>query len=714
VFSIRNKLSMIHQAERSECGLACLTMIAKYYGNDINLSSIRCHYPSVGGSGTRLKDLIDIANSLGFSTRAIRAELEEISQLKLPCIIHWELNHFVVLAKLNKNGALIHDPAKGKRVVDWKELNTCFTGIVLELSPSVGFKKLQGKKQIKLRDLLFSIPNIRAFLFQLAFISLVLEILAIAAPLLTQVIIDTVFLTSDKELLVTIIIGVVFVLVLNVVLSSVRDWCVLTLSVSVNLHWLDRLFGHLTALPIPFFEKRGVGDISSRFNSATTIQQTLTSYFVESLLDSVMAIGTFIFMLLYSFKLTIVTLGGLIIYSGLKFAWYGYLRQKTEESLFISAKEDGYFIETLRGIQSIRLFQRTAERKNIWMNMIVEQSNVSVELEKARIAYQALNVAIVGVEQSIILWFGANLVFNNYFSIGMFMAFASYSTQFSSKITNLVNNVLSLKMIRLHLDRVSDIILSSADGLDRNQLITKEFVPEIEFRRVYFKYDDSSDWLLENISFKISQGEVVALVGPSGCGKSTILKLALGIHKPVKGDIFVSGIPLNELHFGFVRNNIASVLQEDFIFSGSIFDNIAFMDPNPNVERVYECAKQACIYDDVVRFPMGFNTGFGDIGVTLSSGQQQRVLFARALYTKSQLLLLDEATSHLDNKTEHRMNKIIRGLGLTILMVAHRSETINSATRVISLSHQGQLCNLAHDEESVADRLLSENGLCIW
>lgn len=683
-FFEKKKLPVIYQSESSECGLAALAMIANFYGHEVDLVSLRMRYDS-HSMGSRLADLIQVATDLHLHSRAVKVELDEVKDLKTPCILHWNLNHFVVLERVQKNSFIIHDPAIGKCTVSHSIMNRSFTGVALELSPAKLFERLNLSSKIKLTDVIKWLPDIRGSILKIIFMSMLIELVSIISPLYMQFIVDGVLINSDRELLITIIISSFFILFMNAVVMSVRSWSTLILSTSINLSWLKGTFHHLLSLPITFFEKRQIGDIASRFGSMSSIQQTLTSYFIESFLDGIMAIGTFILMFLYSPKLAFISVGALLIYTVLRFIWYSYLKSITEEQLVIGAKEDSYFIETLRGIQSIKLFRRVAERESAWMNLLVEQTNIGVKLEKFSIIYKIVNAMTTGVSQSLILWFGATLVMDNKMSIGMYMAFIAYSTQFSDRMSSLIDNFISLKMIRLHLDRLSDIILTKPETLkvEHTDKINAPFT--IEFKNVYFTYSKDLPWVIENLSFKIEHGEIVALTGPSGSGKSTVLKLILGFYHPQKGEVLICGISTKSMNMNSFRKIISCVMQDDILFNGTIYDNIAFMDSTPNNERAMKSAELACIDEKIRSLPMGYNTAIGEIGCFLSGGQQQRLILARALYKSPNILLLDEATSSLDSDTEYKINNVINKLELTTLLIAHRKETIESAQRVISL-----------------------------
>ncbi|MGY3901075.1 peptidase domain-containing ABC transporter [Aeromonas lusitana] len=685
-FFSKNKLPIFFQSELSECGLACIAMIASYHGHKINTASIRKQFNSFS-MGAKLRDLMDLASQLYLLPRALRVDLHELGQLKMPCILHWNMNHYVVLADVKKKHIIVHDPAIGKVKVPFSKVSESFTGVALELTKKVSFEEISVENKISFRDILEKLPDIKSPLIQIIFLSFFLEAISIIPPLYMQFIIDGVLLNSDRELLLTIIISSLAILAINVIIQSIRSWAALVLSVKMNLSWMRNIFHHLLSLPIYFFEKRQIGDISSRFSSSISIQQTLTNYFIESLLDGIMALGTLVLMLLYSYKLAIISICSLVGYTFFRLAWYSYLKEITEEQLVISAQENSYFIETLRGIQSIKSYKKTLERESAWFNILINQTNIDVRLARFSIAYKFINTMFFGIAQSMTLWVGASLVIDSLLSIGMYMAFMSYSSQFTGRMSSLIDNIISLKMISLHIDRLSDIVSTEPErtGICKALPCDKSNI-YIEFVNVYFRYSDDSEWVLNNVSFNINSGEVVAITGPSGCGKSTVIKLLMGFYYPQAGEVLIQGVSTKDIDKDTLRDLFSCVMQDDFIFSGSIMDNIAFMDDSPNTVQVVKVAKQACIDTKITSLPMGYNTIVGDIGCPLSGGQKQRIILARALYKNASVFLFDEATSNLDKETEKNISDVICNSGVTTILVAHRDETIRSADRVIDLS----------------------------
>lgn len=687
-FNPKHRLPMLLQAEAAECGLASLGMVAAYHGYESDLLSLRQRF-NTSLKGMTLADMVGIADALGLSCRALRLEPEEMAQLQTPCILHWDMSHFVVLAQVGKTGILIHDPACGRRNIPWKQVSRCFSGVALELSPTAEFQVRQVKQNIPWRALLSGFTGLRHALLQVFLLALLLELLALLSPMFTQWLIDGVLLSADVDMLKVLVAGALLVALGQALVSALRAWSVLSISTTVGLQWMTRVFSHLIQLPMAFFEKRFIGDISSRFAGVETIQQTLTSHFIEAILDGLLAVGTLCLMLVYSPRMTLIALCGLILYGGLRSIWYRYLREMMETCLVLDARQDSHFLETLRGIQAIKLFLRQAERRSAWLNLLIAQTEARVRAEKMSIVFRSLNLLLSGLELAAVLWFGASLVLENQFSVGMLMAFTAYSSQFSLRMAGLIDKAVALKMLRLQTERLADIVLTEVEPRSQTPLAAP-VVAAITFRDVCFRFSDGEPWVCRNLSFSVEEGESVALVGPSGCGKTTLLKLLLGVFTPCSGEILIGGISTRQLGPQGVRALCACVMQDDQLFAGSMRDNISFFDPQPDLARLQHCAELASIHDTISALPMGYQTLVGDMGTTLSGGQRQRLLLARALYKQPRILLMDEATSSLDTTLECRINQAVAQLSLTRLIVAHRPETILSADRVVDVSAGNQ------------------------
>jgi ATP-binding cassette, subfamily B, bacterial CvaB/MchF/RaxB len=411
-------------------------------------------------------------------------------------------------------------------------------------------------------------------------------------------------------------------------------------------------------------------------------------------------------MLMYSLKLSIVVFLSVALYALLRWAGYRPFRRASEEQIVLSAREQSLFLESIRGVQSIKLFNQEEARRARWLNAVADATNRGIATQKMTLGFGTAHTFVGGVENLLIVWLGAHLVMDNVFSLGMLFAFISYKASFTGRVYSLIDKWVELEMLSLQGERLADIVLTEpetdtatdafATGNDNSSKFGENIALSgraerkltditIEARNLSFRYSDAEPWILKNLNLRILPGESVAVVGPSGCGKTTLVKLLLGLLKPTEGEVLVGGIPLQRIGIRNYRALLGAVMQEDQLLAGSIADNIGFFDPQMDSEWLASCAKLAAIHAEIEAMPMGYLTLIGDMGTALSGGQKQRLLLARALYKRPQLLFLDEATSHLDVARENEINIAVKALKLTQVIVAHRPETIRAAGRVIEL-----------------------------
>jgi ATP-binding cassette subfamily B protein RaxB len=682
------RLPLFLQTEAAECGLASLGMIANFHGHRVDLAGLRRRF-TVSLKGATLAYLMQVAGGLNLAPRPLRLELAELPRLRTPCILHWDMNHFVVLRSADAKGAVIHDPAFGIRRMPMSEVSKHFTGIALETSPTSEFRARDERRRLRLRDLTGPVVGLKRSLLQVLVLALVLQGFAMIAPFYMQWVVDGAVVTADRDLLTVLGLGFLLLAAIQVAVSALRSWVVLYLGTTLNLQWLANVFSHLLRLPVSYFEKRHLGDVVSRFGAVGTIQRTLTSSFVEAFIDGLMAVATLAMMVLYSGTLTAVAVTSVVLYGLLRWSFYDPLRRATEEHIVHAAKQQSHFLETVRGVQSIKLFGRLEERRSRWLNLVVDAVNRDLTTQKLSLGFRSANGLVFGAERVAVVWIGALLVLDNAFSVGMLFAFVAYKDQFSARVAGLIDKLIELRMLNLQAERLADIVLTPPEAAGPSHA-PDEIEASLEVRDLSFRYSDTEPFVVRNCSFRIEPGESVAIVGPSGGGKTTLLKLMLGLLAPTDGKILAGGIDIEKLGIDHYRKLVGTVMQDDQLFAGSIADNISFFDPVPSQEAVERCARLAAVHDDISAMPMAYNTLIGDMGAALSGGQRQRILLARALYKQPRILFLDEATSALDIQKERAVSEAIRSLNLTRILIAHRPETIASAGRVIVL-HGGRV-----------------------
>ena len=689
-----SRVPVVLQTEAAECGLACLAMVGGAHGLDTDLPTLRRRF-SLSLKGVTLVEMVRMAEVLGLNSRAVRAEMDELDQLHLPCVLHWDLNHFVVLVSLRGGEALIHDPARGARRIKPAELSRHFTGVVLELQAAPGFAPARERQRIRVRQLLGPVRGLKRSLLQIFVLALALECFVLLGPFFLQWVVDGALPSADRDLLLTLGLGFGLLVLIQTFTAAARAWAVLVMSSTLNLQWLVNVFAHLLRLPVGWFEKRHAGDVWSRFGSVQQIQRTLTTSFIEAVLDGLLVLLTVAMMLLYSVPLTLIALAAVVSYALLRVVFYRPLAAASEEALVFEARQSSHFLESLRGVLAIKLFNAQAERQSRFSSLVVETMNAQISVRKLELLFSVLHRLMFGLERVAVIWVGALLVMNGSLSVGMLFAFFAYKETFATRISGLVDKTVELKMLRLQGERLADIVLTPPEA--DAALPVRELGATLELRDVSFSYADGEPDVLQHVNLRIEAGESVAIVGPSGCGKTTLLKLMLGIHAPSAGEVLGGGVPLGRVGLRAWRAQVGVVMQDEPLFSGSVADNISFFSPDPDMAWVEQCARVASVHDEIEAMPMGYHTLIGDLGATLSGGQKQRVLLARALFKRPRILLLDEATSSLDIERERSVNQAVRQLALTRVLVAHRPETIASAGRVIAL-HEGRV---AQDLRSV-------------
>lgn len=660
-------------------------MIAGHHGQHNSLRELRAKFP-LSLRGCTLSQLVDLARQMGLQSRPLRLELGAISQLKLPCVLHWDMSHFVVLTKVGRGGITLVDPGFGFRRMSLTEASDHFTGVALELAPGPSFSAKRRGGGVSLRALAGRVHGLGSMLALILGLSLGLQVCIALTPFLMQLVVDQVLVAADTHLLTVVCIGFLLLLLIQIGIWWLRGSTVIYLASHVGVQWAGNVFAHLLRLPLDFFEKRNLGDVVSRLGAVQAIQRTLTSSFIEVVIDGLMAVVTFGMMLLYSKELAFLTLLAVMVYLVLRAVAFESIRSNTEKQLVAAAAQQSYLLETIRGVQSLKLANGESVRESGYLNHLSETANKDVWLARFNLGFNSISQLVFGVERILVVWIGARLALDSVFSVGMLIAYLAYKEQFSQRAGGLIDKIVELRMLRLHGERLSDIALAEPEEEDPVSDRRCEFArPGIVVEGLSFRYSEHEPWILRDCSFRIEPGESVAIVGASGCGKTTLLKLLLGLLPANSGVIRIGGVEMSDLGRRRYRAMTGAVMQDDQLFAGSIADNIALGYRDYDQAAIEVAARMAAIHDDVVRMPMGYHSLIGDMGAALSGGQKQRVLLARALYRNPQLLFLDEATSHLDVACEQRVSSAVRNLDLTRVIIAHRPETISSADRVLTL-----------------------------
>jgi ATP-binding cassette, subfamily B, bacterial CvaB/MchF/RaxB len=686
-FTKKNKLPMIHQSEAAECGLACLVMIAHYYGHKMDLATARLRF-NVSLKGMTLASMVNAAEKIELQARPLRVELSALTKLQLPVILHWDLSHFVVLKEITGTRVIIHDPAKGKLTLTIRELSDRFTGVALELTPSKQFKQLEEIVPVKISDFWGRIHGLKRTLVQVLILSGVLQIFVVVGPLMQQLVVDDAITKQDSDLLLVLVLGGILIGLFQVTVSYVRSKIVLNFTNTLNFQMTANLFRHLIRLPLSFFEKRNIGNITTRFGSLTPIQNMISSGAVAIVLDGVMALVTLAMALVYSGTLTLILIGFLLVGFLGQLIAFPYQKKCSQEIIETSAKEQSVFIENIQTATTIKIFGQETARENIWLNRKADNLNASIGLANFNILAGTIGSVFFLSQTALITFLGASYVIDGKFTLGMLFAYQSYAMMFSSRISAIFSQFISFQMLDLHLQRLADVMHAQVEVENEahmTEVNEDNFRGKVSLINVKFRYGDDQPWILDGVNLTIYPDQMIAIKGASGCGKSTLLKIMLGLLRPTEGQVLIDDIELSTLNPVSYRKLIGVVMQDDRLLSGSISDNISFYDSNVNHQKIKDCAKLACLHEDIKKNPMGYNTLVGERGSTLSGGQKQRLFLARAMYRSPKMLFLDEGTANLDTSTEDEIVRTIKSLNMTRVVIAHRPALLNHADNLFEL-----------------------------
>jgi ATP-binding cassette subfamily B protein RaxB len=680
-FSRRRRLPLVLASEAAECGLACIAMVARYHGHDVDLNGLRQRF-TLSMSGISLRSLMGLADQLGFSSRPLRVELSALGKVKLPAILHWDLNHFVVLASVTAKQIVIHDPAIGIRKLAPAEVSKHFTGVVLELTPAASFHPVHARAPIRLSSLWSQMTGMGSALAQVIALSAALQIAAFAAPFQIQLVVDEAVFHNDQDLLVVLALAFGALVVVQASIEALRGWALRVFGHLLSFQIVGNLVRHMMRLPADFFEKRHVGDILSRIGAAQPIQDAITRGVVAAIIDGVMSFIAAAILFFYSVLLGTIVVFAALLHLALVFALYPGMRHRMEEEILARAKEQSHLMESVRAATIIKLMGREAERESSWRNLYAEVTNAGISVGKYQIGFGFIQTLLSGLVNVIIIYLGARLILTGQgFSVGMLFAFLSFRQTFNERVVGFINQLVQFRLLRLHLDRLADIVtaIPETEATTAQRLDVKG---AIRVREVSFRYGVADQFVLQDVNFEAMPGEFVAITGPSGGGKTTFLKLLLGLHRATSGTIDLDGNRADPELWRAWRAHVGVVSQDDRLLSGTIADNIAFFDPDLDMARVQAAAMAAQVHEEIMRAPMQYLGLVGDMGSTLSGGQRQRVLLARALYGQPRILFLDEGTANLDEATEEAIADLIEKMPITRIVVAHRPALIRRAKRV--------------------------------
>jgi len=682
----RPRVPVVLQQERAECGLACLAMIAGYFGRETDLGALRQEF-GVSGKGSTAHDLLGLAGRLQLIARPVRLSLSEVPELQLPAVLHWRLNHFVVLVGASRRSFLIHDPATGKRKVDLAEFDESFTGVALEVMTAKDFVPHKDRRRKTIFEYVGSFSHFYRYLSLILLLLLVSQALALVPSIATQLVIDEVVLGQDRDWLYRALGGMAIVMLAATLLDGLRGWISLYAGTRMTADSTVRLINHLFSLPTAFIQHRHLGDLMSKLESLSPIRLAVTEHGVSVMAQAVVLLTTLIIMFLYSPWLTAVSIVGLSATMILTISLLPRIRRLNEQALIHHAAQNSSLVESLRAYETMQGLGLNDVRRLHWQRSFLRATRAHVAKGKLTILRAAAGGVVSAGEQVAFLAIGVAGVLDKQVTLGVLFAFIVLRGRFGGAAIALTDLLQRFLLLKVHTERLSDITRAQPIPASRPGAIGARLSGSLTATNVRFAYGPEHP-VIENFHCHIAAGANVVITGPSGCGKTTLLKILSGQLPADSGQILVDGIERPLWNWQALSDQCAIVLQNDSLFQGTLAENIAAFSPVANLSRVREAAISAEIWADIRSLPMQTETLIGDSGVGLSGGQVQRLALARALYRQPRMLFLDEATSHLDVETERRVLRNIAGLGITVISVAHRPDAIALAGQVITLRLQ--------------------------
>ena len=702
------KIDHIEQIDEMDCGAASLGMICRHFGRNVSLARIRqlCHTAT---DGTSLKALCRAASELGLAARALKVSLRNLSSMPLPAIVHWEGNHWIVLYDVDEHFVRVADPALGLIKIPRREFESKWTGYAALFDYTIAFENAPVSRA----TLAWIVPFLARFkviLLQVVGLSVAVSFLSLLFPVFTQMVVDRVIVENDLGLLKTILLGMFAAVVFVQICSLTQEYLLAFAAVRLDTAVLDFLSRKLLSLPMTYFTSRRTGDIQRRLDGAKQVREFVVQQGIGALLALIYLLGALALMAIYSPLLMLAFLATTPLYAGLMFFSVKVLRPlfaNVEES---QGKYSSHQIDAIKGIEAVKAAAAESAFRDTMLNEFLSVSKKLFRASFIVMSYDSILHTIGMVSTAIFLWVGATQVINGSLSVGGFVAFSSLTAMAYSGIMQTLGVWDNMQFATVLLNRLNDIFEQEPEqGHDRSRLTPVHSLEgRIELRNASFKYGGpEAPYILKNITLDLAPGRMFALVGRSGCGKTTLIKLIAGLLEPTEGTILFDNVDLKTLNYRDVRRHIGMVLQENHMFNETIARNIAFGDPEPDLDRVLAAAQAAASHDFIMRLPLGYETKIGESGLSLSGGQKQRIAIARAIYNNPPVLIFDEATSALDTESERAIQENLGRLmaGRTTIVIAHRLSTIREAHSIIVLE-KGSVA-----EVGTHDDLMNQRGL---
>ncbi|MEA2236038.1 MAG: hypothetical protein QOC81_762 [Thermoanaerobaculia bacterium] len=668
------RVPFVPQMEVADCGAACLAMVLAVHGHHAPLAELR-EACGLARGGATARRIADAARSYGLDVEAFSAEPEDLGELAAPAILHWDMNHFVVLERMRGGAAVIVDPAIGRIDVTSEQLHRRFTGVALAFRPNASFVKRRADRR-RLRPHVGALRVYAAPVVQLAGFALMLQVLAAGAPLLNQVLIDRTAGGGEGEWLAVVAAALCSTIVLRAVMGLARGWTLATLHARLATTVMTRTIERLAALPLAYFARRRAGDLFQRIQSTNAIASLFTTASVAALLDSLLLLTYAAVMLAYSTRLGAVVIVLAVARVAAIAAFCGRSRQSMRGELAAIGRETSLMIETVEGLESIRACGAGGMIVERWTARMTERVNRALQRRRIEIAADAVTRLLGGGAIALVVLLGGGEVLAGRWSIGMFASFLMLQGLFVAPLETLVATFSRWQYADNHLARVEEITSAEPERRGGKRV---ELRGAVTLEAVAFRHGLASPYVLQDVMLDIAPGQKIGIVGPSGAGKTTLARLIAALDETAAGTIRFDGVSLADLDLDDVRQQIGVVLQDAPLFNDTVRANISMFDDALSLERIEAAARLACVDDVIDALPDGYDTLVGDGGIALSGGERQRLALAAALVREPKILVLDEATSALDAETERRVQANLAALGATQIVIAHRLTTVANA-----------------------------------
>jgi HlyB family type I secretion system ABC transporter len=698
----------VRQQSSMDCGAACLAAICRYYGKRVSLNRMRA-MSRVSTAGASMLHLMHAAREIGFEAVPILSTLEHLKSNHLPALVNWKGYHWIVVYAVHDARVIVADPGEGVIRVPTDEFMKSWTRYALFMRPTPRFAELEESRPTLAQFWPYLTPH-RRMLVELGAASLTIQLLAMLLPLFTKFVIDEVIVPERPRWLAAALAGVIAAVLLQWAVSWARQRLLIAVSYRVNLRLITDFYRHVLRLPLPFFERRRVGDVISRLEENTKITSFFTTTGVEFFIDSTTAVLYFGLMLYYNAWLTGVAALFFVLHFVNIYVITPRLQQGYREMFEHGAQLESHNIESLTGLRTIRTLGVEHYIRSRWQHLFARATNAYFGVLKYVIA-SGLAGQVVNLSGTVaVLFFGARLVLQGELTVGALVAFTVLAQGVMQPITKLVGSWDQLQETLNAIERLNDVYESPAEATEEpgdDLVVLPALNGHVQFEDVTFRYDPEGRNVLQNIDLDIHRGQRVAFVGRSGSGKSTLVKLLLGFYRPTTGRILVDGFDLTDVWLPSLRRQVGVVPQSSFLFHGTVRDNIAQGRPEASVSEVEWAAAMAHAHEFIVRLPQGYQTVLTEQASNLSGGQRQRIAIARAILQRPRMILLDEATSALDNESERRFMQNFDAAfpGRTVLMIAHRLSTVRHADLIVVLD-RGTII-----EQGTHDELMASRGL---